>query len=176
MRTQYRQLDRDQIHLIRHIDRSESVENIFYLKKGQLIKKHEPINISNEWWQREGVEQKILPRVMEIADDGYVIGAFDKHKIAGIAALDPKFYTDNRLNLDIIFVSRDFRGQGIGRHMFGLIAEEAKKRGASALYVSATPTEHTVNFYLDLGCQLVKNVDPILFEREPEDIHMELPL
>jgi hypothetical protein len=44
------------------------------------------------------------------------------------------------------------------------------------MYISATPSEHTVNFYLALGCQLAAEPDSELLELEPEDIHLELLL
>jgi hypothetical protein len=44
------------------------------------------------------------------------------------------------------------------------------------LYISATPSEHTIDFYLTLGCTLVDAPDPELFAREPEDIHLEYEL
>lgn len=56
------------------------------------------------------------------------------------------------------------------------IFEEAKtiagKRGADFLYVSATPTENTVNFYFRRGCVLACPPDGELFALEPDDIHL----
>jgi len=53
---------------------------------------------------------------------------------------------------------------------------ETRKRGAKQLYISATPSEHTVDFYLRLGCRLDLEPDSELFELEPEDIHLECEL
>jgi hypothetical protein len=47
---------------------------------------------------------------------------------------------------------------------------------ARRLYISATPSENTVNFYLRQGCVLARQIDPELFELEPEDIHLEYDL
>ena len=41
-----------------------------------------------------------------------------------------------------------------------------------ALYVSATPTENTVDFYLNRGCMLAPEPDTKLLAAEPEDIHL----
>ena len=57
-----------------------------------------------------------------------------------------------------------------------MAARRARKLGAKKLYISATPSENTVNFYLHLGCVLAKEMDPELFELEPEDIHLEYAL
>jgi hypothetical protein len=39
------------------------------------------------------------------------------------------------------------------------------------MYISATPSENTVNFYLRRGAVVTSEPDPELFEFEPEDIH-----
>jgi hypothetical protein len=49
----------------------------------------------------------------------------------------------------------------------------APERGAHRLYISATPSENTVNFYVRLGCTVAKEPDSDLSELEPEDIHLE---
>jgi hypothetical protein len=53
---------------------------------------------------------------------------------------------------------------------------EAIRRGAKSIYVSATPSEHTVDFYLRAGCRVTLEPDPALLELEPEDIHFECAL
>jgi hypothetical protein len=57
-----------------------------------------------------------------------------------------------------------------------LAAVEAKKGGAKSMYISATPSEHTIDFYLRLGCKVTPEPDPELFALEPEDIHLEYDL
>jgi hypothetical protein len=44
------------------------------------------------------------------------------------------------------------------------------------LYVSATPSESALGFYRSLGARLADPVDPDLFAREPEDVHLVLEL
>jgi N-acetylglutamate synthase-like GNAT family acetyltransferase len=55
-------------------------------------------------------------------------------------------------------------------------AARARELGAQRLYVSATESENTVDFYLRRGCRLAEEVDPALFALEPNDIHLELDL
>jgi hypothetical protein len=47
------------------------------------------------------------------------------------------------------------------------------KLGAAGLYVSATPSENTVDFYRRRGCRITPDADPELLAPEPEDIHFE---
>jgi hypothetical protein len=60
-----------------------------------------------------------------------------------------------------------------GKVLFALTQVEARQRGAKGLYISATPSEHTIGFYLHMGCQVSSEPDPELLELEPEDIHLE---
>ena len=59
---------------------------------------------------------------------------------------------------------------------FDLARIEAIQRGAKGLYISATPSEHTIDFYLRLGCNVTPEPHVELFELEPEDIHLEYVL
>ena len=49
---------------------------------------------------------------------------------------------------------------------------KARELGAGSLYVSATPSENTVDYYRHLGCVVTREVDPELYALEPEDIHL----
>jgi len=69
-------------------------------------------------------------------------------------------------------VSHDHRNQGLGRLLFEQAVERARAMGASRLYISATPSENTVDVYLHLGCVVANELDDELFELELEDIHM----
>jgi len=61
----------------------------------------------------------------------------------------------------------------LGRRLFELAKATAREQGAKQLYISATPSENTVNFYLRLGCRVTAQPDPELLELEPKDIHLE---
>lgn len=168
-------MDQDQIWLINRIDRSETVDKVYYHRDGQLVLEDEHFEISNDWWLTEEVVKNLQPRVESIAENGgYVLGAFDERRIVGICALDSQFFSKKRLNVDIMFVNRRYRGKGIGTKFMEMLKEEAINREAKQLYVSATPSENTVNFYRKFGFKVAKKVEPELFEREPEDIHMTL--
>ncbi len=52
-------------------------------------------------------------------------------------------------------------------------AHKAKDLQARQLYISATPSENTINFYLRLGCVVTPEPNVDLLELEPDDIHLE---
>jgi predicted N-acetyltransferase YhbS len=89
--------------------------------------------------------------------------------------LNNKFIGQRRdhLQLEFLHVSNSHRYEGLGASLFEVAGKKAHERGAKWLYISATPLENTVNFYLRRGCSLVATPDPAPFALEPEDIHLE---
>jgi len=56
-------------------------------------------------------------------------------------------------------------------------SESARVRAApTRLYISATPTRPTVDFYRGLGAQVLATPDPALPEKERADLHLVLRL
>ena len=105
-------------------------------------------------------------------------GAFDNERLVAVAILDSRFIgnPEDQLQLKFLHVSRSFRKQGLGSKLFELAKLAARQKGAKRLYISATRSENTVNFYMRLGCTLVKEPDPELFALEPVDIHLEMKI
>jgi GNAT superfamily N-acetyltransferase len=169
-------LSRDEIREIWRIDRSELIEAVYRLVGGTLICKPERHDVKG--WPR-GEAERYTP-ILEACYDcgGWFYGLFDDREPVGVAVLESRFIGKNRdqLQLRFLHIDRSCRDKGLGRQLFGLAATEARRRGAKSLYISATPSEHTINFYLRLGCKVVSEPDPELFELEPEDIHLEYDL
>jgi len=111
-------------------------------------------------------------------DGGWFFGLFDDHRLAGVAVLGSRLVgkRPRMLQLEFLHVSSPYRHQGLGKPLFNLAVAEARRRGAKWMYISATPSEHTIGFYLRLGCQVTLEPDPDLFELEPEDIRLEYDL
>ena len=99
-------------------------------------------------------------------------------RIVALAVLEsrPIGTRGDALQLKFLHVSHAHRSQGHGRRLFDLAAREATRRGAKRVYVSATPSQNTIDFYLRRGCTVTAEPDPALLALEPEDIHLECPL
>ena len=82
----------------------------------------------------------------------------------------------DQLQLKFLHVGRPYRRTGLGRTLFERAAQRAREMGAKKLYISATPSENTIGFYMRLGCTLASEIDAELFALEPEDIHLECVL
>ncbi|MCA9839304.1 MAG: GNAT family N-acetyltransferase [Trueperaceae bacterium] len=173
---QGRLLKRNEIRKIWTIDRSETFENSYYLEKGQLkLKAH---YFEAHGWPPDE-DEKYTPVLLDCFDrGGWFYALFDKDALIAIAVLEAKFIgrEDDQLQLLFFHVSSPYRGQGLGKRLFELAKTEALSRGARRLYISATPTENTIRFYLKQGCHLMVEPDPELFALEPEDIHLECPI
>ena len=171
-----RKLLRDEIRAIWAIDRSEVIDAIYYLENRCLQLRSVHHDFSG--WPPGEVEQ--YTPILESCHDrgGWFHGLFDEGGLIGVAVLESQFIgkDGDQLQLKFLHISRPYRSQGWGQQLFGLAKTEAAVRGAKSLYVSATPSEHTVDFYQRLGCTVTAEPEPALYELEPEDIHFVLAL
>ncbi|MGD8966298.1 MAG: GNAT family N-acetyltransferase [Anaerolineae bacterium] len=178
----FRELERDEVARVWTIDRRESVENVYTLEYGELVLRPETYDMQG--WP-SGEPELYTPILMDCFDRGGVfLGAFEEGELVGAAVLDTTFIgrdnvgrvsipdDKNQLQLKFLHVSHSHRGRGLGRLLFEQAVERARELDARRLYISATPSENTVDFYLHLGCVVAEEVDEALFELEPEDIHM----
>jgi len=171
-----RLLARDEIANVWSIDRREIVEAAYALENGVLVVRQVYFDVRG--WP-PGEAEKYTPMLEECLDHGgMAYGLFDGGRLIGAAILEGRFIGGARdqLQLKFIHVSHDYRHRALGQRLFEWARAEAKRRGAQRLYVSATPSKHTIDFYVRLGCRVASEVDPVLYALEPEDIHLECVL
>jgi predicted N-acetyltransferase YhbS len=171
-----RNLQRDEIEQIWTIDRSEVIDHVYHFEDGALVLKPEHYDMRG--WP-PGEAATYTPLLIECFDrDGWFCGVFDDARLVAVAVLDSKPIGANhdQLQLKFLHVSNGYRGRGLGRRLFELAQDEARARGARRLYISATPSENTIDFYLRRGCVLTPEPEPELLALEPEDIHLECDL
>jgi predicted N-acetyltransferase YhbS len=168
-----RLLQQDEIPRIWQIDRQEVIENVYYLRDGKLVL--EPEYYEMQGWP-PGEAEQYTPILLDCYDrGGFFWGAFENDTLVGVSVLESKFIGSGQemLQLKLLQVNHDCRRQGLGTKLFNLAVEKAEALGAKKLYISATPSENTVNYYMRLGCVLATEIEPELFALEPEDIHLE---
>jgi predicted N-acetyltransferase YhbS len=166
-----RDLLRREVAQVWSIDRSEVIEGFYHLEGGTLVLRPQHEEVPG--WPA-GEAEKYTPILLDCFDrGGWFHGAFDEGRLIGVAVLESRFIGRDQLQLKFLHVSRAYRGQGLGARLFELARDTARKRGAARLYISATPSENTVNFYTRMGCVIAREPDRELFELEPEDIHLE---
>lgn len=168
-----RELLRDEVVRVWDIDRSEVIENVYYLEHGALVLRPERHDVHG--WP-PGEAEKYTPILLDCYDrQGWFYGAFERNELVGAVVVDSKPIGRHKdqLQLKFLHVSHAYRKQRLGRKLFELGSALASERGAARLYISATPSENTINFYLRMGCVVAAEPDPELFALEPEDIHLE---
>jgi predicted N-acetyltransferase YhbS len=173
---QIRELQRQEIGDLWSIDRAEAIEAVYHREGNRLVL--EPRHIDVPGWP-PGEPEHYGPILLDCFDRGGTLyGAFDGETLIGATVLESRFIgrEKDQLQLKFLHVSRRHRQAGLGRTLFEKAVARARDLGARRLYISATPSENTVRFYLRLGARLTDDVDAALFELEPEDIHLEFDI
>jgi GNAT superfamily N-acetyltransferase len=173
---QLRRLRRDEVELIWTIDRSEVHHHIYELHDGQLVRTARYFEIPG--W-RPGAAEEETPALLDSFDRGGIfLGVFDGDALIGVSVLQSARVgrAGDQMQLGYLYVSRAYRGRGVGSQLFDAAVSFARDAGVNALYISATPTENTVEFYLNRGSVLAPEPDPRLLAAEPHDIHLVYPL
>lgn len=173
---EYRELVLSEIDAIRGIDRSEVVDSIYRLQGGSLVEV--PVNFEMKGFKPDELDAIIGRQKRLLANGGWVFGAFDEGKLVGVASLENRFRGNlhRYCKMDILFVSREYRRRGIASALLEKCVDTAGWIGAGRLYISATESRNTVDFYLHRGARLTEEPDPVLVGMEPDDIHLELPV
>lgn len=168
----YRPLTPEMAGKLAEIDRSESIDKIYTLNEGALFSVEMHCECSS--WDAVALKEVQERFRSELQKGGMGIGAFKEDALVGFGVLAHAFIgaAQDQLQVDLLYVSRNFRRKGIGKSILQMLSEEAKKRGAKALYISSTETRSAVSFYMGNGAAVTAEVDKVLFEKEPTDIHM----
>ena len=152
-----------------NFDRSQGVKRVYANENGRFRL------INRVWTMDWSLEHKRKVATNLKSDDCIAYAVWENEKVIGFVSV-MKALIGCRMVLDIIQVDRAFRGQGIGRKLFELAALEAKKAGATELYISACCSEETVNFYKVMGAVPTNDPIPEIAEAEPYDIQMAYPI
>ena len=108
----------------------------------------------------------------DISSDDYITYlAIDNDEVVGFIGVK-KDLVEPYMILDLMQVSATYRGQGIGRKLFDVGKEVARKAGAEALYISACSSEETIAFYKAMGAELTDCPIEEIAEDEPYDLQM----
>lgn len=178
MEISYRILEKRDLDGVKDIDRSDYADSTYCVKEGKLVLQE--LEFNHPGFSPNRIEE-IIDNLKKGCENGYVLfGAFDTTtKLVGISGLEYDLIgkRKNMLNLSPMWVSKNYRRIGIGRKLVEMAKEEAiKRQGVNRLYISATYSKNTIDFYLKMGCRLVAELDEMLYEMEPEDIHLELDI
>ncbi len=149
-----------------------------------------------ECWRKTGNGWKLVPNVYEqnwsqtecreiaqevasgINLDQTSFGAFDGGRIIGFATVSHRVFgaAAKYVQLVCLQVSEEYRRQGVGRKLFSMACEEARRLGAEKLYISANSSKESQAAYRALGCGFAEEINAELAAAEPFDVQMEYRL
>jgi len=172
----YRILTIEECDRINEIDPSQFIENVWRNIDGQyqLV----TINYMEESWP-DGYEVYRDKLIDTIKSGGASFGAFnEENTMIGFATLEHHFFGEKSryLLLDSMFVSRSYRGLGIGKKLVNLCADQARQWGADKIYLCAASSEATIAFYKSIGCVSAEEINQVLFDNDHRDIQLEYDL
>ncbi len=174
-----RRLAIEDVGVVGLIDRSERVEREYEVVNGTLTER--PVTMTEiPPWATTGTGPFTAATQVDscrerIPQGGQLLAAFDGDEVFGAAVVEPAF--DPPLaRLSFLHVSRPCRRRGVATELWRAAVREAIAASAGVLYVSAVPTGSAVAYYLSHGCVLADPPHAILFEEEPDDIHLVLAL
>jgi len=173
-----RQLSSDEIRLIGGIDRSEHVDALYTVEDEQLV--HRVVDFDVPPWSRDDIGEHsvgdLIDHFRPIVENGAnLLGAFDRDEVLGLVIVDGSFEPPMAW-LALLHVSRLHRRRGVASVLWTAAEQFAREAGAESMYVSATPSDSAVGFYLSRGCRLASPPHPDLLAEEPEDIHFVCPI
>ena len=96
-------------------------------------------NAYEENWPREQCREiaEDMARHMDLDQTGF--GSFDGGRIIGFATVSHRLFGTAAKYAQLVCfqVSEEYRRQGVGRKLFSMACEEARRLGADKLYISA---------------------------------------
>jgi predicted N-acetyltransferase YhbS len=158
---------------IAEIDRSEHIA-AQYRSRGGVLELID-VDLHASRWSERAVQEHVDAWRTVLERGGVLFGAFDGDRLVGVAVYDRAF-PEEPARLAFLHVTQSHRRSGIGRALTAAVVRSARAEGASRLYVSATPTRATVDFYLREGFTPLATPNEALLALEPEDIHLALLL
>lgn len=152
-----------------NFDRRQEVKRVYVSENGNC-------DLRDRVWTMDwSLERKRQVAADLLSDKCIAYAATEGERIIGFVSVFKKL-VGHRMVLDIIQVDRTFRGKGLGRQLFALAIQEARRSGAKELYISACCSEETVGFYKAMGAVITDDPIQAIAEAEPCDIQMKRPI
>lgn len=172
----FRRLNIEETQRIREIDASQYIGRAWRIV--DEVRKLIDINYQDPDFP-EGYNTHLNRLRETIMTGGVAIGVFDENdRLIGFSTVNNEIFgeKDKYVLLDQIFITLEHRGNGIGKKLFYLSVDAAKKLGADKIYICAGSSEETVAFYFALGCEFATEINKKLYEADERDLQLEFTL
>jgi len=172
---EYRQLRENECERIEEIDPTTYVKRAWREVNG--VKQWIDLNWLDEDFPA-GYDVHLEALQTTFKTGGFAIGAFDTGRLVGFCSVNQEAFGNQfkYVLLDQIFISKDHKRQGIGKKLFHLAVEKAKRWHVDKLYICSSSSEDTLAFYSALNCEEAKEVNQKLYEADVNDVQLEFDL
>ena len=167
-----RALERSELGRLWEIDRRELVHEVYEAVGARLTLRSQ--RHDTQAWP-DGEPEADAPKLRASFDaGGAFFGAFAGSSLVAAGGIDARPVHDYPELRQLVFlhVSNDWRGQRIAWQLYQTCQRVAAGWGAAGMYISATSTRRTVDFYRRQGAAVLEEPDRELLAAEPEDIHL----
>lgn len=173
----YREISLEQCtdNLLEQFIRHQVIDKSLKLENGKYVEIDLPYEIN---WD-DSDKKKYIEFFRRSILKGYVfLGAFQDGILKGLALVEGKNYGKKAryINLCKLHVSEDCRGKGIGKTLFKMALEEARKLDGQKMFISANSSKESMEFYDKLGCTQAMEIVKIYEDEYIEDCHLEILL
>ncbi|MGN0675687.1 MAG: GNAT family N-acetyltransferase [Oscillospiraceae bacterium] len=151
--------------LLDSYERRQEVKKVYRKQNNEYVLIEQPFVEDWDLERRRQIAKKIY------GDEYITYIALKDKKVVGFIGLI-KQLVGERMILDMMQVSAECRGTGIGRKLFEIGKKEALKAGAKELYISACSSEETIAFYMAMGAEITDDPIKQLADDEPFDLQM----
>ncbi|MBX0357026.1 GNAT family N-acetyltransferase [Halobacillus sp. Nhm2S1] len=160
------------LHMLDTFHRYQKTDRVWVDDSGGIVEESDSFE---EDWTLENKQEIIHHFRFVSMNGGAVVAVMKEQQVQGFAVIEPTFFggKSRYRELSYIHVTRDLRGQGIGKRLFQKAGTVAKALGAEKLYIGAHPSVETQRFYQKMGCVPAQEIHPTIYAREPRDIQLE---
>lgn len=166
-----RQMQAEDCKQMIQIDASHYIKKAWRTVEGKL--KLIDIDYLDNTWPN-GYETHYQNALLSVKN-GFVLGAYEHENLVGFLCITPmkKWHSYDYVLLDQLFISKQYRGKGIGTKLFNEACEKLKLWSIDRVFICAGSAEETITFYKSLGCVEVIEKHSALYEEDPRDIQLE---
>lgn len=152
--------------------RRQLVDQCLRLENNVWVVRSDPF--IDDWTEEE---YQILIDCLQntVQTGGFVCGAFFNGALKGFVSVENDLFGSQNQYYDLssLHVSEDMRRHGIGKNLFLIAADWARKQGAKKLYISSHSAIESQAFYHSMGCTDAVERNQKHIEAEPYDRQLE---
>jgi GNAT superfamily N-acetyltransferase len=158
--------------LFDRFNRHQEVNFCWRNKAGKWLLQKAP---SVEEWNKGDIVSLVDRLTYTLRSGGIMLGALINQYLVGFASIEyDSFGPDYEyIRLSNLYVSYGHRRRGIGRTLFFMACDAARRMGARKLYISAHPAEETQAFFKAVKCVEALHLSRELLSLSPCDRQLE---